>query len=171
MHNWVFAHNRNDTARYTLGDLGVNNLICVGINPSTAIPNKLDNTLKKVRAIAEQNGFDGWVMLNIYPQRDKNPENIHPEQEEAIIQANQSAIRSLLKFGSFRNVWAAWGNDIYTRPFLKDCLSGIVDCFDNKFTWFHFGELTAKGNPRHPSRIGYGNTFIEFDIESYMQKL
>lgn len=171
MHNWVFSHNKGDTARYILGDIGVNNIICIGINPSTAIPNVLDNTLKKVRNIANQNGFDGWVMLNVYPQRDTHPENIHPKQKSELIQANQIAIRKLFKMGDFHKVWAAWGNDISTRIYLKDCLCGVVECIDDSATWLHFGELTEEGNPRHPSRIGYKNQFLEFDIESYIKKL
>ncbi len=168
MTRWIFEHNEGDTSRYILGELGENNLICIGINPSTATPENLDPTLKKVRTIAQQHGYDGWVMLNVYPQRDANPANIHSKQEDTIITANQNQIRNLLQIGNFRDVWAAWGDEICRRNYLGHCLRGVVGCFDETFTWGHFGALTIKGHPKHPSRIGYNNQFTEFDINEYI---
>ncbi|MFR6424354.1 MAG: DUF1643 domain-containing protein, partial [Oscillospiraceae bacterium] len=46
-----------------------NPLICIGINPSTAQPGDLDNTLKSVERIALGNGYDSFTMFNVYPQR------------------------------------------------------------------------------------------------------
>ena len=49
--NWIYEHDVNNTARFTLGEyqyISDKTLICFGINPSTATPNNLDNTLKKV---------------------------------------------------------------------------------------------------------------------------
>lgn len=61
----------NDTEiRYTLGTGEDNPLIAFGINPSTATPKKLDPTVKKVDELAKKHGFDGWIMLNVYPKRD-----------------------------------------------------------------------------------------------------
>ena len=39
------------------GDPGENPLICIGINPSTAAPGDLDNTLKSVERIAAGTGM------------------------------------------------------------------------------------------------------------------
>lgn len=168
MYNWLFSHNEGDSARYILANLGLNNLICIGINPSTAVPNNLDNTLKKVQNIAQLNGFDGWAMLNVYPQRDTHPENLHPELERELILANQDAIRILLRSGNFTTVWAAWGDDISRRPYLINCLNGIRNCFEDHFNWVHYGNLTVNGNPRHPSRVSYHENFTAFDINEYL---
>lgn len=44
-------------------------LVCIGINPSTAIPEQLDPTLKRVQKYAKNSGVYGaWYMLNVYPQ-------------------------------------------------------------------------------------------------------
>ncbi len=54
---WIYAPNFYSEYRYILGTRGSNPLICVGINPSTARPDALDNTLKSVERIAVGNGF------------------------------------------------------------------------------------------------------------------
>ena len=43
--HWLYVPNCYCDYRYILGTGGSRPLICVGINPSTAAPNDLDNTL------------------------------------------------------------------------------------------------------------------------------
>ena len=84
---WLYSNNANNTCRYVLGTSGSRPLICIGVNPSTAEPDNLDNTLKSVARIASQNGYDSWIMLNLYPQRATNPndmDKIYNEQSAAI---------------------------------------------------------------------------------------
>ena len=61
---WIYAPNFYCDYRYILGTRGKNPLICIGINPSTAQPGDLDNTLKSVERIALGNGFDSFIMFN-----------------------------------------------------------------------------------------------------------
>jgi hypothetical protein len=42
---WLYAPNFYSEYRYILGTRGKRPLICIGINPSTAKPDALDNTL------------------------------------------------------------------------------------------------------------------------------
>lgn len=58
---WVYKNNANNSARYLLGEPGEKSLMCIGINSSTAIPKKLDNTLRNVKSIATKKGYDGWI--------------------------------------------------------------------------------------------------------------
>ena len=66
---WLYAPNFYSEYRYILGTKGKNPLICIGINPSTAEPDNLDNTLKSVERIAHGNGFDSFIMFNVYARR------------------------------------------------------------------------------------------------------
>ena len=66
---WLYVPDFYTEYRYILGTKGQNPLICIGINPSTAAPDDLDNTLKSVARIAAGNGFDSWTMFNVYAQR------------------------------------------------------------------------------------------------------
>ena len=73
---WLYAPNFYSEYRYILGTRGRNPLICVGINPSTAKPDDLDNTLKSVQRIAAGNGFDSFLMFNVYAQRATRPDDM-----------------------------------------------------------------------------------------------
>lgn len=57
MGNWIYKHTKDNTSRFVLGEIGAKNLICIGINPSTATPESLDNTLKKVQKFASNKGY------------------------------------------------------------------------------------------------------------------
>ena len=64
--------------RYILGTRGTRPLICVGINPSTAAPDALDPTLQSVERIALTNGYDSFLMFNVYAQRATRPDDMEP---------------------------------------------------------------------------------------------
>ena len=72
----IYIKNNKKNVRYALGEInkkGGRTLLCLGVNPSTAIPGNLDNTLKNVVKISKFNGYDSWIMLNVYPLRETNP--------------------------------------------------------------------------------------------------
>ena len=73
---WIYVNEDNNKVRYVLGYSGINPLICIGINPSTATPDKLDNTLRSVERIALNNGYDSFMMFNVYPIRSTVFENL-----------------------------------------------------------------------------------------------
>ena len=73
---WIYVPDHYAEYRYILGTRGENPLICIGINPSTAAPDALDNTLKSVARIAEHNGYDSWIMFNVYAQRATVPDDM-----------------------------------------------------------------------------------------------
>ena len=58
---WLYVPCRYDEFRYILGTKGKKPLICIGINPSTARPDALDNTLKSVERTALFNGYDSFL--------------------------------------------------------------------------------------------------------------
>ena len=66
---WYYEPHTYQSYRYVLGRVGKHPLVCIGINPSTAQPGALDPTLKSVERLAAANGFDSWIMFNVYPQR------------------------------------------------------------------------------------------------------
>ena len=65
--HWLYVPNRYCDYRYILGTAGTKPLICIGVNPSTAAPGDLDPTLKSVERIALGNGYDSFLMFNLYP--------------------------------------------------------------------------------------------------------
>ena len=112
IHEWLYAPNFYSEYRYILGTRGKNPLICIGINPSTAQPGDLDNTLKSVQRIAHGNGFDSFIMFNVYAQRATDPDAMETECNWALHKENLEAFRYVLSIGEKPAVWAAWGTII-----------------------------------------------------------
>ena len=73
---WYYEPHTYLPYRYVLGRVGRHPLVCIGINPSTAQPGALDPTLKSVERLANANGFDSWIMFNVYPQRATDPNDM-----------------------------------------------------------------------------------------------
>ena len=138
----------DDTERFILGESGANPIICFGINPSTANDIKYDPTILKIRKIASENNCDGWIMLNLYPQRATNPNDMHEKADNNLNKKNYKVIRSVFNIYPNALTLASWGNAIEKRKYLKDCLKEIL-AIDPDRKWVCRGKLTVKGNPRH----------------------
>lgn len=168
MSEWIYTTSPDNTTRYSLGERGANNLICIGVNPSTASPEKLDKTAIGVKRIAEKSGYDGWLMINLYAQRDTYPKNIHEEGVKQLMEQNIQEISTIIHNGDYHYIWAAWGISIEERPFLLDCLKEMYKEIGKQFQWIHYGDLTKAGHPKHPSRMSYSETFSKFEIDKYL---
>lgn len=168
---WCYFNDKNNTIRYILGERGANPLFCIGINPSTAKPEDLDPTLKKVKSISLANNFDGWIMFNIYPQRCTNPNELDCTISNTISKQNLRYIKACLSSHDKPTVWAAWGTLIEKRNFFINCLQEIYN--ESKKVnaqWIRFGNVTKKGHPCHPLYIKTNSIKQEFNIEEYLDR-
>ena len=172
--DWLYVPNHYSEYRYILGTTGKNPLICIGINPSTAAPNDLDNTLKSVERIALGNGYDSFIMFNVYAQRATKPDDMDKELNEALHRENMTAFEYILSLydGYSPSVWAAWGTIVEMRPYLKDCLREMVDIsMKYKSKWYSSGAISKKGHPHHPLYLRKDSGLDEFDMEGYLELL
>jgi len=166
---WIYDTDPSDEYRYTLGKQGNRTLICLGVNPSHARPEQYDGTVSSVERIALHNQFDAWIMVNLYPQRSADPKLLHQEIQHEHHLANLEIIEELFEENN-PTIWAAWGNLIDSRPFLKHCLSDIFnmsqfyDC-----EWLSAGDPLKAGHPRHPLYLKKTTALSEFDMEHYME--
>ena len=172
--DWLYVPNHYSEYRYILGTTGKNPLICIGINPSTAAPNDLDNTLKSVERIALGNGYDSFIMFNVYAQRATKPDDMDKELNKALHRENMKAFEYILSLyeGYSPSVWAAWGTIVEMRPYLKDCLREMVDIsmkYNSK--WYSSGAISKKGHPHHPLYLRKDSGLDEFDMDSYLKGL
>lgn len=167
--DWHYTKNENNSARFTLGKLGKKNLFTIGINPSTAEPNNLDRTVSKVEKLANKHGYDGWMMLNVYPQRATNPNDLHDILDKTLHHQNLEAIRTLVGENHDFDIWAAWGNLIHKRPYLIDAIKDIAQELGHDKKWMHFHDLTKVGHPRHPLYLSISSLFNLFDIKKYLK--
>ena len=111
---WLYVPNRYSEYRYILGTRGRHPLICVGINPSTAAPDALDPTLQSAQRIALANGYDSFLMFNVYAQRATRPDDMEPALNPALHAENRKAFRYLLSLSERPAVGAAAPPDIGT---------------------------------------------------------
>jgi len=102
---WIYENDQNNDIRYILGTKGNKPLLCFGINPSTAKPEDLDNTLKSVERLALSNGFDSWIMMNVYPQRATDPNDMHINFKGGIHSKNLEHIENILSNNN-TTIWA-----------------------------------------------------------------
>ena len=169
---WLYAPNFYSEYRYILGTRGKNPLICVGINPSTAKPDDLDNTLKSVQRIAAGNGFDSFLMFNVYAQRATRPDDMERQCNLRLHEENMKAFRYLLSIGEKPTVWAAWGAIIEKRNYLPECVADMLSIsreYDAR--WFCAGPISKKGHPHHPLYLRKDEKLKLFDAEEYLKKI
>ena len=166
---WLYAPNFYSEYRYILGTRGKNPLICIGINPSTAEPGNLDNTLKSVERIALGNGFDSFIMFNVYAQRATDPDAMEKTCNQRLHQENLEAFRYVLSISEKPVVWAAWGAIIEKRGYLADCVRDMVIAGQEYgASWCCAGAITKKGHPHHPLYLRKDEKIKPFDVEAYL---
>ena len=169
---WLYAPNFYSEYRYILGTRGKNPLICIGINPSTAKPDDLDNTLKSVERIALGNGFDSFIMFNVYAQRATDPAAMEKECTLARHRENLEAFRYVLSISERPAVWAAWGTIIEKRDYLPACVRDMVAAGQALgAAWYCAGKRSKKGHPHHPLYLRKDEKIQPFDVESYLASL
>lgn len=165
----LYASNKRDTCRYVLGKEGKRKLFVVGLNPSTANREKSDTTVAKVERVAISQGYDGFVMTNLYPLRSTDPKELPIRGRASLLRDNLEAIQKLAAREAAPTFWAAWGVNIETRTYLSRALlgfSGLVQEVGGR--WVHYGALSKEGHPRHPSRLAYSWDFHPFKVDPYL---
>jgi len=171
---WLYVPNYYSEYRYILGTRGKKPLICVGINPSTAAPDDLDNTLKSVERIAHHNGFDSFIMFNVYAQRATNPDDMEPTYNQTLHAENMKAFDYALSLDEGRApaVWAAWGTIIEKRDYLPACVKDMIALGSARGArWFSAGRKSKKGHPHHPLYLRKNSLLEEFDVAGYVDHI
>lgn len=171
---WLYVPNTYSEYRYILGTRGERPLICVGINPSTAAPDDLDNTLKSVERVAHHNGYDSFIMFNVYAQRATDPDVMEQTYNQALHRENMKAFAYALSLdrGGSPAVWAAWGTIIEKRDYLPACVRDMIRLGNQYHAhWFSAGKRSKKGHPHHPLYLRRDSLLEEFDVAGYLDLL
>ena len=171
---WLYIPDHYSEYRYILGTRGQRPLICIGINPSTAVPDRLDNTLKSAERIALFNGYDSFVMFNVYAQRATDPDDMEQELNPVLHRENMKAFEWLLsRLTVTPDLWAAWGTIIEKRSYLPSCVMDMISV-GRRFgaRWFTAGPRSRKGHPHHPLYLKKDSPLEPFsDLETYLASL
>ena len=152
----TYVNSPDNTLRFVLGYDNSNPLIVIGVNPSTADDRVPDATIRRVLGYVSRNNFNGFLMINVYPYRSTNPQNLPEQMDISIHKQNLKHILEIFEKHSNATVLVAFGNPINERKYLKECFADIVkNAQQFNLKWKQIGKLTAAGNPRHPSRGAY----------------
>lgn len=116
----------------------------IGLNPSTALPEKLDPTVTRCERFAKDWGYDGFIMLNIFSYRATSPTDMKRAKDPTGDPVNIDAIRGVCQQAG--RVVCCWGNHgvhLNRGNQVRDILQH--DNIDLK----HLG-LCKTGQPKHP---------------------
>ena len=172
---WLYVPNFYSEYRYILGTWGERPLICVGVNPSTAAPDHLDNTLKSVERVARFNGYDSFLMFNVYAQRATNPDDMEPLCNPVLHGENMRAFDYALSLdrSGAPAVWAAWGAVIEKRDYLPQCVRDMIAVGQRRGArrYTTGSRSKRKGHPHHPLYLRKDSQLEEFNVAEYLDQL
>lgn len=141
-------------------------LVVVGMNPSHATEKQSDATVNVIANGSACLGYAGWLMLNLYPERSPKPGNLGTF-DKSLSDNNCAALVDVVTTYGVNEVLGAWGDlrhDTLRRA--RNEVLGTLSALNTQV--FHFGTLTMKGEPRHPSPRGRRydfraqKTYLEF---------
>ena len=167
---WIYVPDFYSEYRYILGTRGKKPLVTIGINPSTAKPDELDNTLKSVERIAHGNGYDSFIMFNVYAQRATDPKHMERTFNSERHRENMKAFEYVLSLSESPDIWAAWGTIINVRPYLCECVKDMIETGKRYGArWFTCGKKSRSGgHPHHPLYLRKDEKLDEFDVSEYI---
>ena len=139
----------------------------------TEIRSRMPLEIKKAQElIALGNGYDSFLMFNVYAQRATSPDDMEKVYNPALHRENLEAFRYILSISDKPAVWAAWGAIIEKRAYLPDCVRDLVSAGEEfGASWYCAGAITKKGHPHHPLYLRKDEKLKPFDVNSYLDKL
>ena len=168
----VYTTSQDNSSRFVIGVSGGRPLHVVGLNPSTATNLKSDTTISKIKTFSSLNGYDGFMVYNLYPKRSTDPDRLPQRIDRNLLQKNVDIIHGCIRATLSRDIWLAWGQTISKRDYLLSCLVDLKNNIDSlNPKWIALGERTRGGHPRHPSRVSYKKSFNAFNLDGYINKL
>ena len=173
---WIYVPDHYSEYRYILGTRGKHPLVCIGINPSTAVPDRLDNTLKSAQRIARFNGYDSFIMFNVYAQRATIPDDMEKTLNPMLHRENMKAFAWILDQVTVHgtpDLWAAWGAVIEKRDYLAGCVRDMAE-IGNRYgaKWWTAGARSKAGHPHHPLYLKSDTLLDPFpDLNYYLGRI
>ena len=154
----------DEHCRYVLGKKGNKTMICIGANPSVAESSECDATMNLLCAILENNGYDGFIMLNLYPLIVTNPDEL-ADFDEKIHAKNLAKIKAVLAEYKNSDILLCYGVVLKKRKYLQKCLDDILSLCNSRNIKC-LDAITKDGHPPHPSRKSKTIKIIDFKIKS-----
>lgn len=168
--NQIYIDEKTLSHRYLLEKKGNRELIVLGLNPSTADSEVPDRTMKKVMHYAEQEGFDGFAMINLYPQRATKPYNLKEFNPE-IHKKNLEKIETLISRIENPIILLAFGGNIMNIAYLKICLIDIHNLLIKYNPSWKCLDVGKTGFPKHPLYLRNDLRMKNFNINNFLSNI
>ncbi len=170
---------QDTSKRFLLGKSGTSELLAIGLNPSTANEVNLDPTSRNIQTIANNNGCDGWWLVNLYAKRTSKPSNLPKRLDKALSKENLAFIEGMVKDSSYNiaKVLCCWGDNIKKHQYLKTQAAEIIKVIEELNIPCQCIGTTTSGNPFHPAPMpvnkflgGINNiTLKDFKLNGYTE--
>ena len=140
------------TKRFLLGKKGGDEMLAIGLNPSKANEDNLDPTSRNIQAIAQNNGCDGWWLINLYPKRTSKPSKLPKTVNQVIAKENVDFIREFINNdNNISKILFCWGNHINNHSYLKKQADQIIATIEKLDLEPLCLGKTLTDNPLHPA--------------------
>lgn len=165
-----------DTYRYVLGVEGDRTLIFIGLNPSTAIPKHPDATWNILNGMCNRKGYNGLIIINLFPKVIHNEENhtVDNENSEIATFVNDKNFTLITELFSKRlknvdyTILCGWGNDITLKTEAQTAIERLKNALVNVPTQkIKCLGLTKQGHPLSPLARIKKEDFKLFDLMNY----
>ena len=124
-----------------------NRIAWIGMNPAPLTKDGGCRTLTQIESLSRKEGYDSFVMLNLYSKISKTPRELN-DAMTVVDARNDDYIRKEL--GKASRVVCAWGDRCCVKGFSKRVRDILKLLKGRKLYCLEF---TAKGNPIHISRV------------------
>ena len=142
---------------------------CGAVKQEEAVSQKLIDLLEAELTL---NGYDSFIMFNVYAQRATNPDDMEESLNEYMHAENMKAFEYVLSHSKNATVWAAWGSIVNERGYLKSCVREMIEIGEKyNAKWVHAGKLLKNGHPHHPLYLCKTTEFEDYDIKTYVDSL
>jgi hypothetical protein len=118
-------------------------MICIGLNPSNADETKDDPTIRRLKTIANTQGFGGLIMLNLFAFITPYPEQLML-CPDPVGENDQWIQKTINENGLSAMVVFAWGSFKEAKERAKVVLKMMQD------SWSWCFEKNKDGSPKHP---------------------
>ncbi|MBB3182287.1 DUF1643 domain-containing protein [Variovorax sp. Sphag1AA] len=146
----VYHSDKNDTWRYALGKAGRRTLIAFGHMPPLAAGEHADPDLAAVQEAAQASGYDGFILVNLYPVRAAEVNELPEQVDRVAFENNLDNIEALVAGNLEGTLWAAWGTSISERAYLAQARDTLLQRLQPYgVPWVSRGEL-VDGHPLPP---------------------
>lgn len=131
------------------------------LNPSSADHERLDPTLRRVAGFTRDNGFGGFVAVNVFPQRNAKQDRRWIDEAAALQMNGRLIPRALLGCQSCCLAWGAW--DWAQAPGWQ-----LATQLARRLPLCWLGQ-TQSGSPKHPLYLAKSVRLTELPQDKILQ--